>query len=71
MNQLYPPANNGGKKPEPALEPTFIIEEAEEPEPAENQELTHDDESVTKEEPNSTLDRLKGWLKKKMWEVTE
>ena len=71
MNQLYPPANNGGKNPEPAPEPTFIVEEAEEPEPAETQELTHDDESVTKEEPNSTLDRLKGWLKKKMWEVTE
>ena len=71
MNQLYPPANNGGKKPEPALEPTFIVKEAEEPEPAENQELTSEDKSVTKEEPNSTLDRLKGWLKKKMWEVTE
>ena len=71
MNQLYPPANNGGKNPEPAPEPTFIVEEADEPEPAENQELTHNDESVTKEEPNSTLDRLKGWLKKKMWEVTE
>ena len=71
MNQLYPPANNGGKKPEPALEPTFIVKEAEEPEPAENQELTSEDKSVTKEEPNSTLDRLKGWLKKKMWEVAE
>lgn len=71
MNQLYPPANNGGKEPEPAPEPTFIVEEAEEPEPAETQELTNNDESITKEEPNSTLDRLKGWLKKKMWEVTE
>ena len=71
MNQLYPPANNGGKNPEPAPEPTFIVEEAEEPEPAETQELTNNDESITKEEPNSTLDRLKGWLKKKMWEVTE
>lgn len=71
MNQLYPPANNGGKNPEPAPEPTFIVEEAEEPEQAETQELTNNDESITKEEPNSTLDRLKGWLKKKMWEVTE
>ena len=97
MNQLYQSATNGGKKQEPVSEPTFVVEEAKEPEPAvpegdykspdsnvadykstitESETAESDDKSTTSvdsEEPEikGTLDRLKGWLRQKMKEVTE
>ena len=97
MNQLYQSATNGGKKQEPVSEPTFVVEEAKEPEPAvpegdckspdsnvvdyksaitESETVESDDKSTTavdSEEPETkgTLDRLKGWLRQKMKEVTE
>ena len=70
MNQLYPPADYEGKKPNPASEPTFVVEEAEAPEPAEAEDSPAED-NVETEPENTTLDKLKGWLIKKMKEVTE
>ena len=67
MKQLYQPSTRSGKKDEPAPEPTFVVEQAQEPEPAEDSE-----ESFVEPTPETkTLDRLKGWLMKKVKEVTE
>ena len=85
MNQLYQPDTIGGKNAEPATEPIFVVEEAKEPEPAvekpepaveevvEEQAATEDEiiEDSVEPESKGTLDRLKGWLRQKMKEVTE
>jgi hypothetical protein len=74
MKQLYQPAAKPGKKDEPVQEPTFVVEQAQEPEPAENhgEDTSDSEKSIVKATPETTtLDRLKGWLLRKVKEVTE
>ena len=81
MKQLYNPVMTEGKKAEPAPEPTFVVEQAKEPEPAVRMPEDEDAQRVktteeadttdSKAEQEGTLGRLRGWLLKKMKEVTE